>query len=404
MNITWLKADYLFPLDSGPKTRTYNLLKRVSRVHPVTYLGFSPADRAIAESALAECASRRYLLDRPLPVTTGAAFYSRVAANILSSRPYFAQRNRSRGLRTEVVRLIQERKCDILVCDSLDMTLNVDFGLPAPKILFHPSIETSLWRQRYETAGDRVRRAYFNFETKRMATFEAEMCSRFDLVVVASEQDQEELRRGFGVRTPIEVIPTGVDCDYFRPMERSVPVPKRLMFSGSMDLLSNVDQLLWFAAEIYPLIRRRHPDVSLEIVGRSPTSELRALERADRSIRVTGWVPDIRTHLQQADVYIVPLRVAGGVRVKLYEAMASRRPVVSTSYGSDGLQVAAGRDIVLADSAREFAEAVCALFEEPDRKEAIAEHGYRTVNEMCDWSVSAGKFVEVLERAAARKG
>jgi len=175
------------------------------------------------------------------------------------------------------------------------------------------------------------------------------------------------------------------------------------MFSGSMDLLSNVDQLLWFAAEIYPLIRRRHPDVSLEIVGRSPTSEIRALEKADRSIKVTGWVRDIRTHLQQADIYIVPLRVPGGVRVKLYEAMASRRPVVSTAYGAEGLQVAAGRDIVLADSAREFAEAVCALLDDPEKKDALAEQGYRTVNEQCDWSVSAAKFVELLERVATRQ-
>jgi len=403
MNIAWLKADFLFPLDSGPKTRTYNLLKRVSRVHAVTYLGFSPVDPARTESALAECAAHRYLLNRPLPVTTGTVFYSRVAANLLSSCPYFARRNKSRELRAEVSRLTQECTCALLVCDSLDMTLNVDFGLSLPKILFHPSIETSLWRQRYESAGDRIRRTYFNFETKRMAAFEAEMCGRFDLVVVASEQDREELVRDFHVRTPIEVISTGVDCDYFRPAERFAPVPKRLMFSGSMDLLSNVDQLLWFAAEIYPLIRRRHPDVSLEIVGRSPTSELRALAKADRSITVTGWVPDIRTHLQQADIYIVPLRVPGGVRVKLYEAMASRRPVVSTSYGADGLQVAAGRDIVLADSAREFAEAVCALLDEPERKEAIAEQGYRAVNEKCDWSVSAATFIEVMERAAARQ-
>ncbi len=403
MNITWLKADFLFPLDSGPKTRTYNLLKRVSRQHEVTYLGFSPYDEAASQSALTGCAAHQFLLRRPQPVTSGIPFYFRVAANLLSSSPYFAHRNRSGELRAETERLISDRKFNILVCDSLDMSLNVDFDLPIRKVLFHPSIETSLWKQRYESANDGIRRAYFNFETKRMAGFESEMCNKFDLVVVASDRDKEELVRDFHVFTPIEVIPTGVDCAYFRTAERTMPIPKRLMFSGSMDLLSNVDQLLWFAAEIYPLIRRRHPDVTLEIVGRSPTSELRTLEKADRSIRVTGWVPDIRTHLQQADVYIVPLRVPGGVRVKLYEAMASRRPVVSTSHGADGLQVTADRDIVVADSAREFADAVCRLLDEPDKKEAVASQGYRTVNEKCDWSVSAAKFIEVLERVPDRQ-
>ena len=401
MNIAWLKADYLFPLDSGPKTRTYNLLKRVCRVHAVNYLGFTPVTRETAHSLMAECTAEPLLVYRPEPPTTGLDFYLRVAANLLSPRPYFMQRNRSRELKSRPAQLAGARKCDLLVCDSLDMTLNVDFDLKIPKVLFHPSIETSLWRQRYESAGDRIRRAYFNFETKRMAAFEAQMCNRFDLIIVASEAEQEELASQFGVRKPIEVIPTGVDCDYFRPVERKAPVAKRLMFSGSLDLLSNVDQLLWFAAEIYPLIRRRHPDVSLEIVGRSPTSELRALERADRNITVTGWVKDIRTHLQQADVYIVPLRVPGGVRVKLYEAMASRCPVVSTAYGVDGLQLTGGRDFVLAESGREFADAVCMLLENPERKEAITEQGYRTVNEKCDWSVSAAKFVDILEQTAA---
>ena len=403
MNIAWLKAEYLFPLDSGPKTRTYNLLKRLYTAQAVTYLGFTPVTQETARALLSECTVEQILQYRSAPPTTGIGFYLRVAANVFSSRPYFVSRNRSRELLSQIAQLVTSRKCDILVCDSLDMALNVDFSLGLPKVLFHPSVETSLWRQRYETAGDRVRRAYFNFETKRMAAFEGEICNRFDLIIVASEPDRDELTSRFGVRKPIEVIPTGVDCDYFRPVERPVPMAKRLMFSGSLDLLSNVDQLLWFAAEIYPLIRRRHPDISLEIVGRSPTSELRALARADHSITVTGWVKDIRTHLQQADVYIVPLRVPGGVRVKLYEAMASRCPVVSTSHGVDGLQLTAGRDFVLAESPREFADAVCMLLENPARKEAIAEQGYRTVNETCDWSASAATFADVLERAVAQK-
>jgi glycosyltransferase involved in cell wall biosynthesis len=401
MNIAWLKAEYLFPLDSGPKTRTYNLLKRVSKSHTVTYVGFTPVTAETARSLMAECSADQYLLYRPIPPTAGLGFYARVAANLLSSRPYFVKRNYSSALQAKTAQMVSAGGCDILVCDSLDMSLNVDFELAVPKVLFHPSIETTLWKQRYETAGDSVRRSYFNFETKRMAAFEAEICNRFDLIVVASEPDRDELAGRFGVRKPIEVIPTGVDCDYFRPVERPAPVAKRLMFSGSLDLLSNVDQLLWFAAEIYPLIKRRHPDVTLEIVGRSPASEIRALERADHSITVTGWVKDIRTHLQQADVYIVPLRVPGGVRVKLYEAMASRCPVVSTLYGVDGLLLSGGRDVLLAESAREFADAACMLLENPERKEAVAEQGYRTVNEKCDWSVSAARFAEVLERTVA---
>jgi glycosyltransferase involved in cell wall biosynthesis len=400
MNIIWLKADYLFPLDTGGKIRSFHLLKRINAVHPVTYLGFCPhADCTPDESLRAATHSFQGVL-KPIEGTSGLAFYSRVAANLGSPNPYFVSRNRNADIRRRVQQAVTDKTCDLLVCDSLDMAINIDFRLPIRKVLFHHAIETTLWRQRYESATGTAARSYFNYEIKRMAAYESSTCNRFDLVIVSSDRDRDELRSEYHVRVPIEVIPVGVDCAYFAPTRTHEVIPRRLMFSGSMDLLSNVDQLLWFASEIYPLIKRRHRDVTMDIVGRYPTSELTALGQKDRSVQVTGWVQDIRPYLAQADIYIVPLRVPGGVRVKLYEAMASRRPVVSTSHGAVGLQVTPGRDIVIADTAREFADAVCDLFDNPARKEAIAEQGWRMVNAQCDWSAIAEQCITVLEHAA----
>ncbi|MEW6051359.1 MAG: glycosyltransferase family 4 protein [Candidatus Zixiibacteriota bacterium] len=400
MKVVWLKSEYLFPPDTGGKTRAYHLLRHLHKQIDVDYLGFRPAAQDRQEPSWKECANRVHTIHKPEEQKSGAAFYGRVAANLVSATPYFVKRNCSPELRG-VLRDLETGGVDIVVCDSLDMACNIDFATPARKILFHPSIETSLWRQRYESTTSLMRKSYFNYETKRMASFESAMCNRFDLVVVVSEDDRLTLQSEFHVKAPIEIIPVGVACDYFAPQPSRAVVPKRLMFSGSLELLSNIDQLLWFASEILPLIKRRHPDVTLDIVGKDPAVEIIALGMKDASIFVTGWVDDIRLYLAQADIYIVPLRVPGGRRVKVYEALAMRKPVVATSYGVEGLLLKHGRHLLVADTPRDFADAVCALLDDPHQKATLADNGWRLMNEQFDYSIMARLFVNLLHRVAA---
>lgn len=391
-----MKADYPFPLDTGGKKRTWNLLKKILPQIDITYVGFSPSHDD-PDLRLQSICRRAHTVYRE-PDDRSFGFYLRVFANLASRYPYYINRNRRSLLQRLPAQLHAAKACDLLVCDSLDMAANIDFSLSVPKVLFHQSVETRLWQQRYEAANTLIQKSYYNYETKRMAAFEREVCNRFDTIVAVSDNDKLLLETEFAVRTPIEVIPTGVDCQYFTPDPTIRSIPKRLMFSGSMELLSNTDQLLWFASEIYPLVRKKHPDVTLDIVGSNPTSELIALGKKDSSIRVTGWVPDIRQYLAQSDIYIVPLRVPGGTRVKLFEAMAMKRPVVSTSYGVEGLSLKHGLHVMQADTPREFADTICKLFDDPPAKLALADRGWRLVNEQRDWSVMAGKVIELFHR------
>ncbi len=391
-----MKADYPFPLDTGGKKRTWNLLKQILPEIDVTYVGFSPSHDDPDLRLQSICRRARTIYREP--EDRSYSFYLRVFANLASRYPFYINRNRHSALRRLPAQLHAAKACDLLVCDSLDMAANIDFSLPVPKVLFHQSVETRLWQQRYEAASTMIQKSYFNYETKRMAAFEREICNRFDTIVAVSDDDKLLLETEFAVRTPIDVIPTGVDCQYFTPDPTIRSIPKRLMFSGSMELLSNTDQLLWFASEIYPLVRQKHPDVTLDIVGSNPTSELIALGKKDSSIRVTGWVPDIRQYLAQADIYIVPLRVPGGTRVKLFEAMAMKRPVVSTSYGVEGLALKHGLHIMQADTPREFADTICKLFDDPSARLGLADRGWRLVNEQRDWSVMARKVIDLFHR------
>jgi polysaccharide biosynthesis protein PslH len=401
MHILWLRADYLFPLTTGSRNRSYNVLSRICTSSQLVYFGFhAPGGEAPAE-AMGKCASAQRTIPKDVESTAGAGVYLKVAANLLTAHPYFMRRNRSTELRRQVAAYVKQYRPDVIVCDGLDSSLNVEFELGVPTVLYHHAIETSLWTQRYESATGPVQRAYFNYETKRMAAYETDLCNRFDQIITVSDRDTEILKREYSVRKPIAIVPIGVDCSYFHPDPSYQVIPRRLVFSGRMDLLSNIDQLLWFVSEIYPLVKRQFPDITFDIVGRDPASEIVALGQSDPSITVTGAVPDIRPYVARGDIYVVPLRVPGGTRVKLYEAMALKRPVVSTSFGSEGLEVVPNRDLLVADTARDFAQAIIGLLSDQSRKDSLAEQGWRLMNRQCDWSYRASQFLELLEALAA---
>lgn len=401
MHIVWLRAEPIFPLDSGNRIRSYSLLRGIAREEAVTYVGLRQ-DEFLVGQISDQFSSPAITIFQPAEEKQGLSFYSHVVMNLGSVYPYFMKRYSSGAISDEIHKLVQSGACDLIICDTLESAVNLDFNLPVPKVLYHHAIETSLWQQRYETASGIIRRAYFNYETKRMAAYETSTCNRFDRVIVTSEKDRESLVDDYKVTAPISVIPVGVDCAFFKPDKVDTTIPKRLVFSGSLDLLSNIDQLLWFVSEVYPLIRREHPDVSLDIVGPNPATEIAALPHKDSSITVTGWVKDIRPHLAQADIYIVPLQVPGGNRVKLYEAMAMRRPVVSTSYGAEGLNLIPERDLVIADSVREFASAVNLLLADPERKTRLAEAGWRKVNQEHDWSQMVDQALDLIRTVGLR--
>jgi glycosyltransferase involved in cell wall biosynthesis len=194
------------------------------------------------------------------------------------------------------------------------------------------------------------------------------------------------------------VIPTGVDVDYFRPM----PVEETansLVFTGSMDWLPNEDAILYFVDAILPLIKQQCPEVSLEVVGRSPSRKLQALSEAEKSIRLTGWVDDIRPFVARGSVCIVPLRIGGGTRLKIFEAMAMNKAVVSTSVGAEGLPVRPGENILLADAPQDFADSVVSLLRDPNQRRRLGTAARALVHESYGWPRVAESFARTLHSA-----
>lgn len=219
-----------------------------------------------------------------------------------------------------------------------------------------------------------------------MARVERLYLQKADHVLTVSDSDRDDFSK-FVAPHKITTIPTGVDIDYFNSTRASGSgQPSTLVFTGSMDWMPNEDAILYFAEKVLPDIRGRVPGVTLRVVGRKPSPRVQALANGNSGIEVTGTVPDIRPYLESACVYVVPLRIGGGTRIKIFEAMAMGKAVVSTSIGAEGLPVTHGENIILADKPEDMAEAVARLLSNAKERTRIATAARKLVRTRYSWS------------------
>ena len=386
MRVLWMKSDYVIPPDTGGKIRTYNLMRELNSLCDVTYLAFKPEDTPNTEPEIEGCADEIVTVYRPEEIKSGAAFYGRVVRGMASPLPYSVQKFSSPEIVNHEREFAQENSDPrVVLCDFLDMADNVDWSLPCPKVLFQHNVESMIWKRLSQAEDNPLKKAYFKFEYKRMAKYEAMICNRFDLIFAVSKEDKKQFQEEYGVTTPIEILETGVNTKFFQPTADPKPKPGRLVFLGSMDWMPNIDGMKWFVGEIYDLVKEKYPAISLDIVGRRPGEEIKNLARNDSSIQVLADVPDVRPHIAESDLFIVPLRVGGGSRIKIYEAMAMDRPVVSTTIGAEGLPLTPDEHIAIGDTPAEFADQIVRLLNDSEKKQNISNSGYRLVTENFQW-------------------
>jgi glycosyltransferase involved in cell wall biosynthesis len=227
-----------------------------------------------------------------------------------------------------------------------------------------------------------------------MARMERHYLQAAEHILAVSSADRDTFSL-FLKESKISVIPTGVDSEYFRPIEE-LEEDNTLVFTGSMDWMPNEDGIFYFVKEILPLIREEIPDVSLWVVGRSPSTKLQNLAGQIQGMTVTGTVEDIRPYMAKASVYVVPLLVGGGTRLKIFEAMGMGKAVVSTSIGAEGLPVAQGKDIVLADNPKEFAAQTVSLLRDAARRRELGGAARRLVEQNYSWNAVGARLGEKL--------
>ena len=397
VRILWLKTELLHPVDKGGKIRTYNMLKELKRKCHITYLTLDDGagDNTARELANEYCHDLVCIPHRRREkFTTG--FYVELVLNLASDLPYAIKKYESTEMRREIEKRVGN--CDVLICDFLAPAVNIPRDLECATVLFQHNVEAMIWKRHYEVQTNAARKAYLYRQWRKMVDFEAATCPKFDSVVAVSREDREQMEREYGVENVYDV-PTGVDTDFFRPNSQRERKPHNLVFTGSMDWLPNEDAIRYFTEQIMPRIKQSVPDVTLTVVGRDPYPGLVELSKQDPSVIVTGRVEDVRPYMDEAAVYIVPLRIGGGTRLKIYEAMAMAKPIVSTSIGAEGLPVTYGTEIVLADTPESFADAVVKLLHDQDLANTIGQRAATRVRKEFGWNTVAESFAAICERA-----
>src|SRR5918994_456388 len=400
MKILWLSAGLLLPLDKGGKLRTWHLMRYLARRHHITFLSFADPDTPEAHRAgMSEVCAELVTVPRREPAKGSLTFLLDAASYVVRRLPYAVGKYRSAHLQARLVNLLATGEFDLVVCDFLAPVANVPPHLPCPSVLFTHNVEAEIWRRHAETARSPLRKALLSAQWRRTVRLERDAVRRFDLVLAVSDTDRRTLLQAYGpLRQAVHVVPTGVDTRYFADVAGAVR-PRHMVFTGSMDWLPNEDGMLYFVRDVLPLIRREEPDATLAIVGRAPTPAIVKLG-SEYGVEVTGRVDDVRPHVAAGAVYVVPLRIGGGTRLKIFEAMAMGKAVVSTTVGAEGLPVGPGHDIVVADEPARFAQAVVRLFRSEEDRARISEAGRRLVTEQYDWSAVFGHLEHALEAAA----
>jgi len=379
----------LIPADTGGKIRSLQIFSRLSEraeIHAISQADPERDDLGIMEMKRIFASYTPVFWKERIKYSPG--FYIDIVKNRFSAMPYFIDKFCRSEFTGALGKLAASQRFDLLFCDFLQ-TATPALELPMrPRVVFEHNVEYLLRKRQWETETESSKKWIFEAEWKKTQKVEALVCRSFDRVIAVSEEDRSTFEKDFGVRN-VSTIPTGVDCEYFRP-QGTPPLPGRLVFVGSMDWYPNEDGVLWFLKNVFPSIKRVAPYVTLTIVGRNPPASLTDAASGFSGVTLTGRVSDVRPFLAEAEAVVVPLRVGGGTRIKIPEAMAMGKAVVSTRIGAEGLPFQDRREILLEDEPEKFAASVIDLLKNTKlrltvgnaaRERVACDHGWGTVTD-----------------------
>lgn len=390
MRILWVKVGGLWPANTGGRLRSFHIISQLSRRNRVIVLTtHGPEEDSAGLARQLPWCEQVVSVPYALPKRGTARFAVALLRSWLSPYPVDLWKCRVPALRKKVLQLCETGDVDLCVADFLAATPDVPLAGPVPVVLFAHNVEHMIWKRLSQNEIRLWRRALLELEWRKMRQYERRACSRASLTIAVSEADRALLTAN-ALGASISSIPTGVDTSYFTP--NGIPeAPAHLVFTGSMDWHPNEDGILHFIDALLPSIRREMPEVSLTVVGRNPTRRL-LKAAAEAGIQVTGTVDDVRPYVAKAAVYVVPLRVGGGTRLKIFEALAMGKAVVSTAVGAEGLPLLPGIHFLQAGDAAEFSRAVISLLRDPGRRRELGMAGRRLVEEQYSWLQVARQF------------
>ena len=394
--ILFLQKRLLFPADSGGKIRTLNMLRYLAKWHEVTYLCNILKEEEDFRHQMEELGVS--LIAFPWKETSrdSLKFFVDLFLNLFSQYPFNVNKDYDPRLRQELKNQLANHSYDLIICDFVQMARNCVGINSVPKLLFQHNVEAQIFHRQSKSYPGWMKKIYLGLQWRKMSHFEKEAGNDFQRIVAVSANDRRYFQSNYGWNN-IDVIDTAVDLDFYQPANNA-EVDGRLVFVGSMDWPPNEEGVLLFVRNAWPIIKSEIPTASFQIVGRNPSPTMQSLQRED-GVYVTGTVPDTRPFLSEAQVFVVPLVVGGGTRLKIFEAMAMRKAVVSTHLGAEGLRVEGGKHLLLADDMNGFARQIVLLLNNHHKRTQLATDGHELVKAQYGSEQIARQFEAACLRA-----
>jgi glycosyltransferase involved in cell wall biosynthesis len=384
-----------YPPTSGKRIRTLNLLLRLARRHCLTLLCHRNADAEEAHQAaeyLQANGIETIVVPRAVPRKTGASFYLRLAANLLTPLPYSVASHDSAALRRALRTYAATHSVDLWQCEWIPYAQAMRVLGAVPRLVMAHNVESVIWRRYHETTTGKLRRWYIGRQWSKFERFERRTFQTTRTVAV-SDADAALVTAEYGAKQ-VDVVDNGVDTTFFRPVNASRDF-KQILYLGSLDWRPNLDAVNLLLDRIFPAVRAEEPDAQLCLVGRNPPAWLEQRVAGLRGVVLHGNVPDVRPYLHRSGLLAVPLRIGGGSRLKILEALACGLPVVSTAVGAEGLCLEAGRDLTVVKEPEQMAAALLQAIRNPAAALAQAERGRQMVFERYDWDTLADRLESI---------
>jgi len=402
MKILWLSHILPYPPKGGVMQRSYNLIKEVAKENEVYLFAFNqkawlPTKEDIikAKKEFERFCKKVEVFELPSDKSK-FAWYKLVIKSFFSKDAYTINWTKSNEMQKAITEFLSKKSIDIIHCDTIGLAEYVKGIKGIPKVLNHHNIESHMMLRRAKKEKNLFKKIYFYVEGLKLKKYENRICPKFDINLVVSELDKERLLN-IAPNSKVEVIPNGVDINYFKPLNSKIK-RHNIVFAGRMNAYPNEDAVIWFLKEIWPLLKKEVPDATFTIAGRNPTPRIKKFAKNDSSILVTGYVDDIRPFIAQAEVYICPIRDGGGTKLKILDAMAMGKIIVTTTIGAEGLGVIHERHVLIANDPKISASQVLLVFNNPDLRKYLSQNARQLVKKEYSWEIIGKKLNSLYQK------
>lgn len=395
-----------YPPRGGCSLRNFNLIKECSKEHELHLITFYRNAHFYEDVSFEESLKKMrqhcaHVSAFPIPAERSKWAYSRIlASNLLSEYPYSTALYESADFRNALKDHLDRFDFDVMELGEIGMYRYASTAPELPKVMIHHNIESQLLFRRAKASASLFKRKYLTLQAERTEQLERIAGDQIEAHTTVSDIDRETLLK-INPRVNAVTVPNGVDTEYFRATTSEVR-PNSIAFVGGLNWYPNRDGMEFFVDRIWPLIKREVPDANLTLIGKRSSESIERFARKNPDIHLTGMLGDIRPIVSESAVFVVPLRVGGGTRLKILDAMSLGKAIVSTSIGCEGIDVEDGENIAIADDADGFAEKVIELLKDKEERESIGGNARQSVEEKYSWTKIApllGDLYKNLARA-----